>query len=247
MNRRAWTTLVFVKQLMAVSGLFFVLFVLMHSYGNLKILAGPDAYNEYAHHLRTFLTPILPYEGLLWILRVGMVALIFIHILCAMYLWHRAGAARGSSYDTKKYVANNYATRTVRVGSILLLFFIVFHILHFTTKTIQIGDGIAYKHAMYMPKGGHEMVDAAPWNMMITTFSMNNWWSLIIYLVAVGILGLHVGHGIWSALQSLGWIRRNLQIVIVAVSGLVGFAVFAMFAIPPLYLTFAHHPGFVGM
>lgn len=232
---------------MAVSGLFFVLFILMHSYGNLKILAGPDAYNEYAHHLRTFLMPILPYEGLLWILRIGLVVLVLIHGIAAFYLWHRAGAARGSSYDKKASVVNNYATRTVRVGSILLVFFIVFHLLHFTTKSVKIGDAAAYTHATYTPHGATEAIPAAPWNMMVTTFSMTNWWSLIIYLGAVAILALHIGHGVWSALQTLGWLRGNLQAIVIAISGLVGFAVFAMFALPPLYLTFFNHPGFVGM
>lgn len=245
MNRRSWTTLVFVKQCMAVSGIFFVLFLILHSYGNLKILGGPDAYNEYAHHLRTFLTPILPYEGLLWILRFGMVILILIHMISAFYLWHRAGKARGSAYDKKKNVVNNYAARTVRVGSIYLIFFIIFHILHFTTKTIRIGNAEVYKHTWYIPEGAHEAVDAAPWNMMVSTFDMSNWWALLIYLVAVAVVGLHIGHGVWSALQTLGWIRENVHQFTVVISGLVGLFVFTMFALPPIYLTFFDHPGFI--
>ena len=56
---------------MAGTGLVFVGFVLIHMYGNLKLLAGEEAFNTYAEHLRTFGEPILPYEGLLWIIRVG--------------------------------------------------------------------------------------------------------------------------------------------------------------------------------
>ena len=48
---------IFLKLLMAVSGLIFVLFVLLHMYGNLKAFAGHDAYNDYAHHLRTLGEP----------------------------------------------------------------------------------------------------------------------------------------------------------------------------------------------
>ena len=95
-KKRSWNTLVFAKQCMAVTGVFFVLFVLMHSYGNLKILAGADAYNGYAHHLRVFGAPILPYEGLLWILRVLLLACVVIHMVCAFHLWHRASKGRGS-------------------------------------------------------------------------------------------------------------------------------------------------------
>ena len=51
-KRRAWTTTVFVKQLMAISGIVFVLFLLFHSYGNLKMFLGQDAYDHYAHWLK---------------------------------------------------------------------------------------------------------------------------------------------------------------------------------------------------
>ena len=220
---------------MAVTGIFFVLFVLMHSYGNLKILAGADAYNGYAHHLRVFGAPILPYEGLLWILRVALLACVLIHMICAFYLWYRASVGRGSEkYVVKQNVVNNYATRTVRVGSVLLALFIVFHILHFTTKSVQIGAAGAYCSKTY--EVGGEQIPMAPWNMMVTTFSAANWWTLIIYLGAVAIVALHVGHGVWSALQTMGWIRENTHKATVYISGLVGLLLFALFAIPPLYL-----------
>ena len=41
------------KMLMAVTGVVFLLYVLLHMYGNLKAFAGHDAYNDYAEHLRT--------------------------------------------------------------------------------------------------------------------------------------------------------------------------------------------------
>ena len=65
---------------MAVSGIVFVGFVLTHMYGNLKAFAGHDAFNEYAHHLRTFGEPMLPYEGLLWVIRVGLIAALVVHV-----------------------------------------------------------------------------------------------------------------------------------------------------------------------
>lgn len=223
------------KQCMALSGVFFVMFVLMHSYGNLKILAGPEAYNEYAHHLRTFLTPILPYEGLLWIFRIVMMVLAIVHVFSALYLWHRGGRARGSAYDTKQNILNNYAARTMRWGGVYLLIFVVFHILHFTTKFFKIGNRVNYSSDVMQNIHGHP-VPAAPWNMMVTTFSPATWWTLVIYLVAVGCLGMHIAHGVWSALQTMGWLRSNTRRLVVPLSGLIGLAVFTMFAIPPVYL-----------
>ncbi|WP_227712849.1 hypothetical protein [Nanchangia anserum] len=81
-----------------------------------------------------------------------------------------------------------------------------------------------------------EAVPAAPWNMMVTTFSPENWWALVIYLIAVGCLGLHIAHGRVVGLQTMGWLRGNTRRLIVPLSGLIGALVFLMFAIPPVYL-----------
>ena len=72
---RASRTTIALKLGMAVSGFIFLGFVLAHMYGNLKAFAGHDAFNEYAEHLREIGEPMLPHEGLLWILRVGLIAL----------------------------------------------------------------------------------------------------------------------------------------------------------------------------
>ena len=86
------------KLLMAVSGIVFILFVLVHMYGNLKAFAGHDAYNEYAEHLREIGEPMLPHEGLLWIIRVGLIVSLVVHVYCAVTLWRRAGRARTVKY-----------------------------------------------------------------------------------------------------------------------------------------------------
>ena len=66
---RSTRSTIALKLLMAVSGLVFIGFVLLHMYGNLKAFSGHDAYNEYADHLRTIGEPMLPREGLLWVIR----------------------------------------------------------------------------------------------------------------------------------------------------------------------------------
>ena len=72
-NSRSTRSTIALKLLMAVSGLIFIGFVLAHMYGNLKAFAGHDAYNEYAEHLRTFGEPMLPHDGMLWILRTVLI------------------------------------------------------------------------------------------------------------------------------------------------------------------------------
>ena len=94
---RSTRSTIALKLLMAVSGLVFIGFVLLHMYGNLKAFAGHDAYNEYAHHLRILGEPMLPREGLLWIIRAVLLARLVVHVYAAAMLWRRARAGAHAS------------------------------------------------------------------------------------------------------------------------------------------------------
>ena len=72
---------------MAVTGLVGIAYLLIHMYGNLMILVGPEAFDEYAHHIRTFGEPMLPEKGLLWIIRVALLASLVLHVWAAATLW----------------------------------------------------------------------------------------------------------------------------------------------------------------
>ena len=127
-KRRAWTTTVFVKQLMAISGIVFVLFLLFHSYGNLKMFLGQDAYDHYAHWLKEeAFVPIFPHGGFIWVFRGAMVLMLVIHIWAAAVTWKRSRRARRSAYVVKRSAADAYAARTMRMTGVLLFFLIVFH------------------------------------------------------------------------------------------------------------------------
>ena len=80
---------------MAVTGAFFVLYVLLHMYGNLKVLAGQEAFDTYAHHLRTFGEPMLPYGGLLWIFRILLLGSLIGHAYAAPFNLQQAFIAHG--------------------------------------------------------------------------------------------------------------------------------------------------------
>ncbi len=216
-KRRAWTTTVFVKQLMAISGIVFVLFLLFHSYGNLKMFLGQDAYDHYAHWLKEeAFVPIFPHGGFIWVFRGAMVLMLVIHIWAAAVTWKRSRRARRSAYVVKRSAADAYAARTMRMTGVLLFFLIVFHILHFTTGTIRTGF----------------VADSTPYERMVATF--HSPLMVVVYLIFVGLAALHVSHGFWSAFQSLGWVRGGTRKFMEIVSGLVGALIFLMFALPPL-------------
>jgi succinate dehydrogenase / fumarate reductase cytochrome b subunit len=186
-NARGARSTIALKLLMAVSGIIFILFVLLHMYGNLKAFSGHDAYNDYAHHLRTFGEPMLPYGGLLWVIRVVLLLSLFVHVYAAVTLWRRAKRARTVKYVLKKNKHSTYASHLMRWGGVTLLLFIIWHLLNFTIGKVNV-------------KGGPT---SDPYNLVVDSFS--TWWLTVIYLVAMAMLGAHLHHGIWSSMQTLGF------------------------------------------
>jgi succinate dehydrogenase / fumarate reductase cytochrome b subunit len=185
-DARASRSTIALKLMMAVSGLIFVAFVLLHMYGNLKAFGGHDAYDEYAHHLRTLGTPLLPYAGALWIIRVVLIVALVVHVWSAVTLWRRARAARPIPYQVKNHVGATFASRLMRWGGVTLLLFIIWHLLNFTIGKVNVTGGPT----------------SDPYGLLVDSFS--TWWLTLIYIVAMLMLGAHLHHGIWSSLQTLG-------------------------------------------
>ncbi|MDQ6897809.1 MAG: succinate dehydrogenase cytochrome b subunit [Actinomycetota bacterium] len=179
-------TTIAMKLVMAVTGAFFVFYVLAHMYGNLKAFAGAESFNGYSHHLRVLGDPILPDGGFLWIMRLLLVGALVAHVYSAFYLWSRAQGARTTKYAVKKAAATTLSARFMRWGGVTLLLFIVFHLLQFTSNTIRVN-------------GDYDN----PFQRLVAGFQV--WWVVVIYLLALAALAMHLRHGVWSASQTLGW------------------------------------------
>lgn len=178
--------------IMAVAGLVMALFLLLHMFGNLKVFSGQTEFDAYAAYLRSMGTPILPHGGALWILRVVLLVSIALHLYAAAVLWRRAslatgglGASRYHSAKNRRGVQRSYASFTMRWGGIVIGLFIVYHLLHLTVNWIAPGGA-----------------SASPYQRLVNGFSI--WWVTAWYLIALVALGLHLQHGIWSALAALG-------------------------------------------
>lgn len=209
---------------MAITGLVFVGFILAHMYGNLMIFAGEEAFNEYAEHLRTIGTPMVPEKGVLWILRIVLILSLVGHAYAAFALWARAGRARKTRYAVNKAAKALWVSRAMRWGGVALLLFLVFHILHFTTNTIQVNGDFD-----------------TPSGRLVSSFEV--WWAVLIYVVAVAALGMHLLHGVWAAGMTLGLntslaAAERLRIAAVAVAAVVVVG----FLLPPLAILFGLTP-----
>ena len=187
-----YSTTIGKKIVMAVTGILLVGFVLGHMIGNLKLYMGQHdgdwALDHYAHGLRVFGDPFLGEYQFIWIARIVLLLAVGLHIWSAISLKAATRAARPQGYAKTAYQESNLASRTMLWGGILLVVFIVFHILHFTTGTIVPGNSdFVYGEV-------HANV----------TQGFNVAWVAAFYVIAMVALGMHLYHGVFSMLQTLG-------------------------------------------
>lgn len=180
-----WDSSVGKKILMAVSGLILYGFVIGHMVGNMKVYFGPEAFNHYAEGLRTLGDPIFGRGQLLWIARIILLAAVGIHILAVVQLYVKSKKARKHAY--RKYNASefSYASRTMLWGGLAILAFVIFHLLDLTWGTVNPN----FRHG-----------DA--YHNFVTTFQRVP--VSLAYIAAMVPLGMHLYHGFWSTLQTLG-------------------------------------------
>lgn len=173
------------KVAMALTGVVLVLFVVGHMAGNLKAFQGAEAFNHYAEGLREFGDPFVPREGLLWVVRVVLLVSVGLHVWAAWVLSRTSRAARSVGYRREESLVFSYASRTMRWGGVIILAFVVYHILHFTT-------GQAHP----------DFVAGDPYHNLVVGF--RNPLVVAAYLVAMTALVFHLYHGVWSGFQTLG-------------------------------------------
>ncbi|HEX2704674.1 MAG TPA: succinate dehydrogenase cytochrome b subunit [Candidatus Lustribacter sp.] len=223
---KARRTTVAMKMLMATTGALFVFYVLMHMYGNLKIFGGQDAFDTYAHHLRTLGEPILPYEGFLWVFRLVLVASLVGHAYSAFYLWTRARSARPTGYAVRLAGAAAWRSQAMRWGGVALLLFLVFHLIQFTISKVNFNSGVAAAK-----------IGDSPYQLVVASFQL--WWVVLVYVLALLALGLHLEHGVWSGAQTLGWTGSpRARGAAKMAARLIAAVVVVGFALPPLSILF---------
>ena len=173
------------KAVMAVTGVILFGWIFLHMVGNLKVYFGPEHFNEYARFLKTMFAPLVPESGMLWLSRIILLVAVVLHIHAAYALTMMNLEARPLAYRDRAFVKGTYAARTMRWGGVIILLFVIYHILHFTT-------GQAH----------HDFVPGDVYRNFVTGFRI--WWVSAIYIVANLALGLHLYHGVWSMFSSVG-------------------------------------------
>jgi succinate dehydrogenase / fumarate reductase cytochrome b subunit len=175
------------KFVMAVTGAILFAFILLHLAGNLLVFAGPEKFDQYAVILHFD-------EGLLWSARTILIVAVVLHILSATQLAVRNKRARPIGYARWQPTESTYAARTMYWSGPIVLAFIIFHLLQFTSGTI---------HPQY------QYIHLAVYHNVTAAFHV--WWVSAWYIFALILLGLHLRHGLWSMFQSMGWSGREQE------------------------------------
>jgi|694.fasta_scaffold86238_2 succinate dehydrogenase / fumarate reductase cytochrome b subunit len=174
-----WESSVGKKIVMGVTGVIMVGFLVAHMAGNLQFFLGREVFNKYGELLHTS-------EELLWVLRSVLIVSVALHITAAFQLTMRDRAARPVKYAKQVPQASTLASRVMRFGGLVILAFIPIHILNFTTgglhPSFQQGD--VYGNVLYAFKA---------WPLLAA-----------FYVVAMVFTGLHLYHGAWAMLRTLG-------------------------------------------
>lgn len=174
------------KVVMAVSGFIVFGFVVVHILGNLQLFLGPEKLNSYA----AFLQGLGPIK---WAIRGFLAASVVVHIVSAAQVTLQSWRARPTGYVVKRFRETNYAARTMRVGGPLIGLFVAYHLLHFTT---------GHCHPV---KAGFSPDENGILNVYNTViWGFQDPLASGIYIVTMVLIGLHLYHGLWSMMQSVG-------------------------------------------
>lgn len=200
------------KIVMAVSGVVWIGYVVVHMSGNLLAYLGPSAINDWA----AFLKSTLP---LLWGTRILLVIALIVHIHAAYSLKRLDRLSRPVEYARLQHPASTLASRMMGWGGVLLLVFLVYHILELTigvvhpafSRTDVYGNLVSY---------------------------LGTWWIGLFYLVAMVALAGHLYHGVWSMFQTVGVTHPRYDRLRWAVATVVAIVVPVGFASIPLAILF---------
>ena len=173
---KTFTSSIGKKQVMAVTGLLFCLFVTVHMMGNLTIYAGKDSFLSYVEHLHSF-------ESLVTVAEFGLILLAVLHIGMGLFLFLENRRARPAPYAVKKSAGGQtLGSWTAPYTGVLILVFVIVHLIKFRfVDKVTIDDFV----------------------ILSKTFADFGFWTLF-YVAAVIVVAIHVSHGFWSGFQTLG-------------------------------------------
>lgn len=198
------------KVLMAVTGLIWFLFIILHLLGNLLMWAGPETYNEYAEALVS--------NPLIYPAEVALVVFLLVHVITAWRVTNENNAARPQAYVMKAASTgkSSLASRTMWYGGAIILLFIIIH--------------------LWMFKFGDHTGEHGLWGLVVRSFK--NPWIALAYVLVMFPLGLHLSHGFSSALQTLSALQPRWHATLRQAGKILGWVLALGYILLPIWALF---------
>ena len=208
-----WRSSIGGKATMAVTGLLLFGFVVAHLLGNLQLLKGADAINNYAKMLHDL-------GPLLWVARIGLLVVFVLHVATAIRLSRANKAARPVAYAKGATMQATMASRSMVLSGLTVGAFLVYHLAHFTFGAVHGARAAKALEVANAPWNGHNV------HAMVTG-SFADPLVVAVYVGAQVVLFLHLSHGVQSLAQTLGFhhgrytpMVRSLSVVLaLAIAG----------------------------
>lgn len=206
------------KQIVAVTGIALVLFLIAHLAGNLLIYSGPEAYNGYSeklHHL----------GALLWVARIGLLASFVLHFTFTALLVIQNKKARSQGYSQSLHPkTRSFAARLMPLSGVILFLYVISHLLDFTLTEPTVNNALV------------NGVDLGLYGLVVNTFKdpFDSLW----YIISMFAVGMHLTHAIQSLFQTFGINNPVYTPFIKKVSVVFGLVIAVAFASIPVYVFF---------
>lgn len=210
------------KLLTGITGILLCLFVLGHLLGNLQLFIGAEVFNRYAHTLES-----LGY--LLWAIEFGLMLVFILHAIIGTSIYLKKKKARAVGYTVYNSAGNpsyqSSSSKSMMVTGSIILIFTIIHVL-----TFKFGPGI--KEGYVTVVNGVEMRDL--YKLVVEKFQ--NPLYVGLYVAVMVLLGLHLRHGVWSSIQSLGALNRRYRPAVYTVGLVFAFFIAIGFLVLPIWL-----------
>jgi succinate dehydrogenase / fumarate reductase cytochrome b subunit len=219
--KRFFTSSLGKKLVMSLTGIFLILFLLVHLTGNLQLLAddGGKSFNIYARFMSQ--------NPFIRVISIGLYLFIILHSIQGIVLWAQNRKAKGMTYKGGNPNSASWASKNMALLGILLFAFLCLHMGDFWWK-MRMTDSLA----MVTYPGQDEAVEDIYSRVNV---AFQQWWLVLIYLLGVAALGFHLAHGFQSAFQTLGWNHRKYTPAIKALGWILAIGLPIGFALLPLY------------
>ncbi|MBK9254462.1 MAG: succinate dehydrogenase cytochrome b subunit [Saprospiraceae bacterium] len=209
------------KLLMSLTGLFLILFLIIHLVGNLQLLKDDDgeAFNTYAYFMTN--NPIIKFTS------YGLYFFILLHAVLGFLIALQNKAAKGKPYAVSNNRGVTWASKNMALLGTLILAFIFIHMGDFWFKmkfTNQL-EMVSYEGFPHEVKDLYARVSLA----------FSQLWIVVVYLVGMVVLSFHLWHGFQSAFQTLGLNHKKYTPMIKWLGSVYAIVIPAAFALIPIY------------